>query len=171
MANQRPVLTINIDKSQSRSRGLWVWPHVTLYTSPVDTCFPVLASTGEETQSTAVQCIVHKTGSWLRQELKKCLSSLVYTFVCLNLCWSSQLSSSNLLFQFSLLAILGSLSEQFSTEPKILILVKSTFNSDRVAEMTGCKSEPKIVPFRGEYLLLNPEKAKLINGNIYPVPY
>ena len=42
--------------------------------------------------------------------------------------------------------------------------------SDRVAEMTGCKSEPKIVPFRGEYLLLNPEKAKLINGNIYPVP-
>ena len=36
--------------------------------------------------------------------------------------------------------------------------------------MTGCKSEPKIVPFRGEYLLLNPEKAKLINGNIYPVP-
>ena len=42
--------------------------------------------------------------------------------------------------------------------------------SDRVAELTGCKSEPKIVPFRGEYLLLNPEKAKLINGNIYPVP-
>ena len=42
--------------------------------------------------------------------------------------------------------------------------------SDRVSEMTGGKSEPKIVPFRGEYLLLNPEKAKLINGNIYPVP-
>ena len=24
--------------------------------------------------------------------------------------------------------------------------------------------------FRGEYLLLSPEKAKLIRGNIYPVP-
>ena len=42
--------------------------------------------------------------------------------------------------------------------------------SDRVAALTGCSSEPKIVPFRGEYLLLNPDKAKLINGNIYPVP-
>ena len=36
--------------------------------------------------------------------------------------------------------------------------------------MTGCPSEPKIVPFRGEYLLLSPEKSKLIRGNIYPVP-
>ena len=36
--------------------------------------------------------------------------------------------------------------------------------------MTGCPSEPKIVPFRGEYLLLSEEKSKLINGNIYPVP-
>ena len=42
--------------------------------------------------------------------------------------------------------------------------------SDRVASLTGCSSEPKIVPFRGEYLLLSPEKAKLIKGNIYPVP-
>ena len=42
--------------------------------------------------------------------------------------------------------------------------------SDRVAALTGCSSEPKIVPFRGEYLLLNPDKAKLIRGNIYPVP-
>ena len=42
--------------------------------------------------------------------------------------------------------------------------------SDRVAVLTGCSTEPKIVPFRGEYLLLCPEKANLINGNIYPVP-
>ena len=39
--------------------------------------------------------------------------------------------------------------------------------SDRVAQLSGCKSEPKIVPFRGEYLLLN--KPHLVNGNIYPV--
>lgn len=42
--------------------------------------------------------------------------------------------------------------------------------SDRTAELTGCDPEPKIVPFRGEYLLLSAEKSKLINGNIYPVP-
>ncbi len=36
--------------------------------------------------------------------------------------------------------------------------------------MTGCDSDPKIVPFRGEYLLLNPELAKRIRTNIYPVP-
>jgi len=42
--------------------------------------------------------------------------------------------------------------------------------SDRIAEMTGCSSEPKIVPFRGEYLVLKPEKQYLVKGNIYPVP-
>ncbi|KAJ1352466.1 hypothetical protein KIN20_008799 [Parelaphostrongylus tenuis] len=42
--------------------------------------------------------------------------------------------------------------------------------SDRVAELTGCDSDPKIVPFRGEYLLLKPEKRYLVRTNIYPVP-
>ena len=50
------------------------------------------------------------------------------------------------------------------------ILTCAGLYSDRVASMTGCLSEPKIVPFRGEYLLLSPEKSKLIRGNIYPVP-
>ena len=36
--------------------------------------------------------------------------------------------------------------------------------------MSGNSTEPRIVPFRGEYLLLCPEKAAKINGNIYPVP-
>jgi 2-hydroxyglutarate dehydrogenase len=35
--------------------------------------------------------------------------------------------------------------------------------------MSGCSSEPKIVPFRGEYLLLSPEKSHMVKGNIYPV--
>jgi len=43
-------------------------------------------------------------------------------------------------------------------------------NIDRLALLTGCSPDPKIVPFRGEFLLLNPEKAHLIRGNIYPVP-
>jgi len=50
------------------------------------------------------------------------------------------------------------------------VLTCAGLQSDRVATLSGCSTEPKIVPFRGEYLLLNPEKAKLINGNIYPVP-
>lgn len=36
--------------------------------------------------------------------------------------------------------------------------------------MTGCSKDPCIVPFRGEYLLLNPNKTSLITTNVYPVP-
>jgi len=50
------------------------------------------------------------------------------------------------------------------------LLTCAGLHSDKLAVMTGCSTEPKIVPFRGEYLLLNPEKAKHIRGNIYPVP-
>ncbi len=42
--------------------------------------------------------------------------------------------------------------------------------SDKVAKMTGGERDPKIVPFRGDYLILKPEKAYLVKGNIYPVP-
>jgi len=41
--------------------------------------------------------------------------------------------------------------------------------SDRLAEKSGCKEDPRIVPFRGEYLKLKDEKSYLVNGNIYPV--
>ena len=42
--------------------------------------------------------------------------------------------------------------------------------SDRLAKMTGGQSDPKIVPFRGDYLILKPDKRYLVKGNIYPVP-
>ncbi|HZO92125.1 MAG TPA: L-2-hydroxyglutarate oxidase [Candidatus Baltobacteraceae bacterium] len=42
--------------------------------------------------------------------------------------------------------------------------------SDRLAKMTGGGRDPKIVPFRGDYLILKPEKSYLVKGNIYPVP-
>ena len=35
--------------------------------------------------------------------------------------------------------------------------------------MSGCDPLPKIVPFRGDYLVLKPEKRYLVKGNIYPV--
>lgn len=50
------------------------------------------------------------------------------------------------------------------------ILTCGGLQADKIAALTGNKSPPKIVPFRGEYLLLNPEKAHLVKGNIYPVP-
>ncbi|XP_028396074.1 L-2-hydroxyglutarate dehydrogenase, mitochondrial-like isoform X2 [Dendronephthya gigantea] len=43
--------------------------------------------------------------------------------------------------------------------------------SDRLAKLSGCNREPRVVPFRGEYLKLSPENGKhLVRGNIYPVP-
>ena len=42
--------------------------------------------------------------------------------------------------------------------------------SDRLARLTGGARDPKIVPFRGDYLVLRPDKRYLVKGNIYPVP-
>lgn len=50
------------------------------------------------------------------------------------------------------------------------VLTCAGLQADKVAGLTGNKNPPKIVPFRGEYLLLNPAKAHMIRGNIYPVP-
>lgn len=42
--------------------------------------------------------------------------------------------------------------------------------SDRIAKMAGVDPQAKIVPFRGEYYELTPEKRYLVNTLIYPVP-
>ncbi|HEY1285352.1 MAG TPA: L-2-hydroxyglutarate oxidase [Solirubrobacterales bacterium] len=42
--------------------------------------------------------------------------------------------------------------------------------SDRLAVQCGAPAEPRIVPFRGAYLRLPPEQARLVRGNVYPVP-
>ncbi|GIY99801.1 l-2-hydroxyglutarate dehydrogenase, mitochondrial [Caerostris extrusa] len=44
-------------------------------------------------------------------------------------------------------------------------------HSDKLAMLTGCNPEPKIIPFRGDYLVLKPDKAHLVKTNIYPVPH
>lgn len=49
------------------------------------------------------------------------------------------------------------------------VITCAGLHSDKVAAFSGCSSEPRIVPFRGEYLLLNQEKSNMVNGNIYPV--
>lgn len=42
--------------------------------------------------------------------------------------------------------------------------------SDRLAEMSGVRPGCRIVPFRGEYYTFRPERARLVNHLIYPVP-
>jgi len=43
-------------------------------------------------------------------------------------------------------------------------------HSDRIAKKTGILTDMKIVPFRGEYYELVPEKRHLVKHLIYPVP-
>lgn len=41
---------------------------------------------------------------------------------------------------------------------------------DKVAQMAGEKVDTRIIPFRGEYYMLKPEKRYLVKNLIYPVP-
>jgi len=42
--------------------------------------------------------------------------------------------------------------------------------SDVVARMAGAPTDVRIIPFRGEYYFIKPEKHDLVRGLIYPVP-
>src|SRR3954454_4422424 len=42
--------------------------------------------------------------------------------------------------------------------------------SDRMAKAAGADPDPAIVPFRGAYLTLRPQRADLVKSLIYPVP-
>ncbi len=50
------------------------------------------------------------------------------------------------------------------------VLSCAGLHSDRVARMSGAPATPKIVPFRGDYYLLRPERRGMVRGLIYPVP-
>jgi L-2-hydroxyglutarate oxidase len=41
---------------------------------------------------------------------------------------------------------------------------------DKIAELAGQNLDVRIVPFRGEYFSIKPEKASLVRNLIYPVP-
>ncbi len=42
--------------------------------------------------------------------------------------------------------------------------------SDEIARLAGARTDVRIIPFRGEYYLLRPDRRALVRGLIYPVP-
>lgn len=50
------------------------------------------------------------------------------------------------------------------------VILCAGLHADRVAELAGDEAGPRIVPFRGEYYLLRPERRDLVRGLVYPVP-
>ncbi|XP_060531757.1 L-2-hydroxyglutarate dehydrogenase, mitochondrial [Cylas formicarius] len=61
-------------------------------------------------------------------------------------------------------------SKDTATVKSKYVLTCGGLHADKLAELSGCARDPRIVPFRGEYLILNPSKRHLVKGNIYPVP-
>jgi L-2-hydroxyglutarate oxidase LhgO len=51
-----------------------------------------------------------------------------------------------------------------------VVIACAGLESDRVARMAGLVLDVSIVPFRGEYWMLAPERASLVRHLIYPVP-
>lgn len=64
----------------------------------------------------------------------------------------------------------GRVETQDATFETNQIINCAGLHSDRVARMAGTDPDAQIVPFRGEYYQLSPEKAHLVKGLIYPVP-
>ena len=50
------------------------------------------------------------------------------------------------------------------------VVVCAGVHADRLAALSGSPAEPRIVPFRGDYLALRPERRHLVRGLVYPVP-
>jgi len=50
------------------------------------------------------------------------------------------------------------------------VVVCAGLHADRLARGVGAPEAPRIMPFRGEYQLLRPERRHLVRGLVYPVP-
>jgi L-2-hydroxyglutarate oxidase LhgO len=50
------------------------------------------------------------------------------------------------------------------------LVICAGLQSDRISRLAGDEREPRIVPFRGEYHRLRPERSDLVRGLLYPVP-
>jgi L-2-hydroxyglutarate oxidase len=54
--------------------------------------------------------------------------------------------------------------------PADVVVTCAGLHADRVARLAGVTPEARIVPFRGEYYELRPERRELVRGLVYPVP-
>jgi L-2-hydroxyglutarate oxidase len=50
------------------------------------------------------------------------------------------------------------------------LVICGGLHTDRLARLAGHDSDPRVVPFRGEYYELAPDRRDLVNGLVYPVP-
>lgn len=50
------------------------------------------------------------------------------------------------------------------------VVVCAGLQSDRLARLSGAPPDPRIVPFRGGYAALRPDRTFLVRGLLYPVP-
>lgn len=50
------------------------------------------------------------------------------------------------------------------------LILCAGLHSDSVARLAQDGKAPRIIPFRGEYMLLKPERTHLVRGLVYPVP-
>ena len=63
--------------------------------------------------------------------------------------------------------VVRSLAESLSFDS---VVICAGLQSDRVARLAGHAGDPRVIPFRGEYYRLVPERTHLVRGLIYPVP-
>jgi hypothetical protein len=99
-------------------------------------------------------------------ECKICVSVTV-------LAYETDTHTLNIRIYIGYLRVFGCLSSYegcfFQAVKASYVVTCGGLQSDKLAQMSGGKVDPKIIPFRGEYLLLNPKKQHMIKGNIYPV--
>jgi L-2-hydroxyglutarate oxidase len=50
------------------------------------------------------------------------------------------------------------------------LVICGGLHTDRLARLAGDDDDPRVVPFRGEYYELAPDRRSLVNGLVYPVP-
>jgi (S)-2-hydroxyglutarate dehydrogenase len=50
------------------------------------------------------------------------------------------------------------------------LVICGGLHTDRLARLAGHEGDPRVVPFRGEYYELVPDRRDLVNGLVYPVP-
>jgi L-2-hydroxyglutarate oxidase LhgO len=50
------------------------------------------------------------------------------------------------------------------------LVICGGLHTDRLARLAGDDDDPRVVPFRGEYYELAPDRRGLVNGLVYPVP-